>query len=134
MDAQHGLCCEVNFGKVPDTADHLLQRPDAFSGSIFRYRTDPSPASNGPVRLYSCVSDTMVAGQLLSFSPEHLSIEMPVAVYFCSMSEHDVIVISSASLVFVAGKERAEIKEESVGAGQCISQRAVLLICTPATT
>ncbi|BDA40499.1 Oxysterol-binding protein-related protein 8 at N-terminal half [Coccomyxa sp. Obi] len=50
VDAQHGLCCEVNFGKVQDATDKLLQRPDAFSGSIFRYCTDLSAVSNGLVK------------------------------------------------------------------------------------
>ena len=51
VDARHNLCCEINFGKVADATDKLLQRPDAFSGSIFRYCTDFSAVSNGLVCL-----------------------------------------------------------------------------------
>ncbi len=51
VDAKNGLCCDVIFGKVADSTDHLLQRPDALSGSIFRYSTAPNLAANGLVCL-----------------------------------------------------------------------------------
>lgn len=63
VDEKHKLCCEMEFGKVANAGDALLQRPDALSGSIFRFRSAASqkntsiPVSITPTRCWSAHCD-----------------------------------------------------------------------------
>lgn len=42
VDMKHRLCCDITFGRVAGARDPLLQRPDALSGIIFRFRSTPA--------------------------------------------------------------------------------------------